>query len=142
MNGDAHEQIPALVRDVHRAFLKLLSEQLEGSEINQTQWLMLNVASAGKIRCVGDINREVGLESGAATRALDKLEQKGLLRRHRSAADRRIVDVEITAAGREMVQNGRPRLEAFWRTRLDILDQGQWLQLTLLLRRLRDGLTR
>jgi MarR family transcriptional regulator, organic hydroperoxide resistance regulator len=40
----------------------------------------------------------------AVVKSLDVMERRGLVRRRRSTADRRLVDVELTAAGRTLVR--------------------------------------
>jgi DNA-binding MarR family transcriptional regulator len=45
--------------------------------------------------------RSVGCDSGATTRMIDRLEDKGLLRRVRSTNDRRVQRLELTDDGRQ-----------------------------------------
>jgi DNA-binding MarR family transcriptional regulator len=60
-----------------------------------------------------------GVAEGLYTRASDltrlvrRLEEAGLVERQPSAADRRVVLVRATAAGRELVERLLPRVEAF-----------------------------
>ena len=49
---------------------------------------------------MAELARECHLDAGAMTRTLDRLEAKGLCRRVRSQADRRVVHIELTDAGR------------------------------------------
>jgi DNA-binding MarR family transcriptional regulator len=57
--------------------------------------------SAGDMTA-GDLAREWHYDSGAMTRMLDRLEEKGLIRRKRSQTDRRSVLVRLTAKGRAL----------------------------------------
>jgi DNA-binding MarR family transcriptional regulator len=41
-------------------------------------------------------------DTGAVTRLLDRLEAKGLVQRQRSAEDRRVIDLELTAEGKNV----------------------------------------
>ena len=41
-------------------------------------------------------------DTGSMTRMLDRLEEKGLIRRVRSSTDRRVIHLELTEAGREL----------------------------------------
>lgn len=50
----------------------------------------------------GDLAREWCYDTGAMTRMLDRLEEKGLLARERSPADRRVVLVRLTDKGRAL----------------------------------------
>ncbi|MOA40222.1 Transcriptional regulator SlyA [compost metagenome] len=69
-------------------------------DLTYVQWLPLyklmlcgNVTSAG-------LARDLGIDPAAITRALDRLEAKGMLRRERSTADRRVVHLVLTDDGR------------------------------------------
>jgi DNA-binding MarR family transcriptional regulator len=46
------------------------------------------------------LSRHLGVDSGLMTRTLDKLETLGMLTRTRNDADRRVVNLELTEAGR------------------------------------------
>jgi DNA-binding MarR family transcriptional regulator len=48
---------------------------------------------------VAELARVCNLDAGAMTRLLDRLEAKGLCKRVRSETDRRVVNIELTAAG-------------------------------------------
>lgn len=55
------------------------------------------------------------LTPATATELLDELEQHGLVRRIRSAQDRRVVLVSLTERGQALVQQRRQRMEPRWR---------------------------
>ena len=48
------------------------------------------------------LSRHLAIDTGLMTRTLDKLETLGMLTRTRSADDRRVVNLELTEAGREV----------------------------------------
>ncbi|GAB3551569.1 MarR family transcriptional regulator [Noviherbaspirillum agri] len=49
-----------------------------------------------------DLARSSMTDTGAMTRMLDRLEEKGFVQRSRSSADRRIVEVALTDKGRQI----------------------------------------
>ena len=49
---------------------------------------------------MAELARECEIDAGAMTRLLDRLEAKQLIRRMRSSDDRRVVNLELTEAGR------------------------------------------
>lgn len=57
----------------------------------------------------GELGRKVLTSAGNMTDVVDKLEQRGLVRRERDAADRRLVRVELTPTGRALIQSLFPR---------------------------------
>lgn len=54
-------------------------------------------------RTAGELTRSALITSGGVSQRLDKLERAGLVTRHVDTADRRRVDVELTAAGVDLV---------------------------------------
>ncbi len=63
-----------------------------------------------------------GVSPPRVTAALDRLEADGLVRRSRSATDRRRVVLEVTDAGLRVLRSARRRRTAWLSTRLDRLD--------------------
>lgn len=75
--------------------------------------------TVGQVRClcfilahdritVGDISRGLGISYPAATKAVSRLVEKGLVARQGDAADRRSIFVEITTAGLELTGRVKP----------------------------------
>ncbi|MDD5295768.1 MAG: MarR family transcriptional regulator [Rhodocyclaceae bacterium] len=54
--------------------------------------------------------RAIGMDTGSMTRMLDRLEEKGFIRRVRSQSDRRVVHLELTAAGKALRPMITPRV--------------------------------
>lgn len=78
-----------------------ISRQLEPSGLTNAQWKPLFKLNTGKASTVAELARECHLDAGAMTRLLDRMEAKNLCRRVRSVADRRVVNIELTEAGRD-----------------------------------------
>ena len=76
-------------------------------------WLILNALRHGRWTAQLDLARTLGIESPTLTRHLDKLEHLGLVVRRPSAADRRAMRVELTAAGDEAHQRMLAAVIAF-----------------------------
>ncbi|WP_136415432.1 MULTISPECIES: MarR family transcriptional regulator [Oxalobacteraceae] len=53
----------------------------------------------GLSNTAADLARELMTDTGAMTRMLDRLEEKGFVRRTRSSEDRRVVEVALTEKG-------------------------------------------
>ncbi len=56
----------------------------------------------GQANTAADLARELMTDTGAMTRMLDRLEEKGFVQRSRSNVDRRVVTVALTAKGKQM----------------------------------------
>lgn len=68
--------------------------------------IIVNLAGLGCATSASELCKGISYDAGAMTRMLDRLEAKGLVRRTRSADDRRLVNLELTGAG----QAAYPRL--------------------------------
>jgi DNA-binding MarR family transcriptional regulator len=66
---------------------------------------MLRRAGPPYRRTAGELTRSALITSGGVSQRLDKLEKAGLITRHVDVADRRRVDVELTAAGVELIDS-------------------------------------
>ena len=61
------------------------------------QFAVLKHLAEGSARTAADLCRFLQYDTGAMTRILDRLEQKGLVRRERSREDRRAVVLRVAA---------------------------------------------
>jgi len=95
-------QICFLLYGASRAVTHLYQPLLAPLGITYPQYLvMLVLWEEGKVS-VGRLSDRLYLDSGTLTPLLKRLEAGGWVRRERSAADARVVDVELTAAGRKL----------------------------------------
>lgn len=95
------ESIGYLMRRVLTTVAQEVERQLEPCDLTNAQWFPLFKLFVGKTATVAELARECLLDAGAMTRLLDRLEAKGLCRRVRSVADRRVVNIELTEEGRQ-----------------------------------------
>jgi MarR family transcriptional regulator, multiple antibiotic resistance protein MarR len=80
---------------------------LEPLDLTLAQWIALMSIREGAGTAV-DTCRVIGCDTGSMTRMLDRLEEKALLRRERSKADRRVVHLVITPTGETMAKRAMP----------------------------------
>lgn len=78
-----------------------------------SQYSLLTPLAGGARARVSDLAAEAGITASTASRILDALERRDLVRRARSAEDRRGVHVSLTDAGREALS----RQDAWMRAR-------------------------
>jgi DNA-binding MarR family transcriptional regulator len=90
------------------SLLNTLDAELERFGLNSTHFLVLKHLGAGAARTAADLCRLNRYDTGAMTRILDRLEEKGLVRRERGREDRRVVFLRLAPAGRALL----PRLLA------------------------------
>lgn len=86
------------------ALRRRLDRQMAGHDLTGVQMLPLLLIGRGVCGTAAELARLNDIDAGATTRMLDRLEAKGLLKRARSAHDRRVVQIELTAAGRAIAE--------------------------------------
>jgi DNA-binding MarR family transcriptional regulator len=87
-----------------------LGAAAEDTTVAQYRALVV-LASRGPQR-VGDLAGMLGVTPSTAGRMCERLVRKGLIRRHRARADRRAVQVSLTAGGRAVVDQATARRRA------------------------------
>ena len=70
--------------------------------ISSQQMGILLSLTCGAAATPFELSKLLGIDTGLMTRMLDKLESKGLLKRSRSADDRRVVNLTLTEKGEEV----------------------------------------
>lgn len=81
---------------------RLLEQHLADHDVTAAQFKIVLLISQERARSSADLVRLLSLDSGAMTRMLDRLEQKGLLTRERSIEDRRQVRLTLTESGKAL----------------------------------------
>jgi MarR family transcriptional regulator, multiple antibiotic resistance protein MarR len=92
--------IGPLIGRVRTVMLSKLDAELQPFGITGTQFAILKNVAEGAAQTAADLCRLLHYDTGSMTRLLDRLEEKGLMRRERSKDDRRVVSLGVTAAGR------------------------------------------
>ena len=71
-----------------------------GMKLGEALVLLALLRNGGKPMTPGELGRAVWVTSGGMTYRIDKLERPGLLQREQDQADRRLVRIGLTPAGR------------------------------------------
>lgn len=71
----------------------------------------------------GQLAKAAELNPASVTAMLDHLEEAGVLRRTRSESDRRVYNVSLTDAGRELVARKQSAWQAKWEAKLDAVSE-------------------
>ncbi len=95
-----HEaSVGLLLRRVTDSLRQQIDRRLAAHDLTHAQWMPLFKIAKGEAVTMVVLARDMCLDPGATTRALDRLEAKGLVRRERSQDDRRVVNLVATEAG-------------------------------------------
>ncbi len=95
------DSIAHMMRRIMSVAAQGIEHELEPTGLTNAQWLPLFKLYMGMASTVAELARECDLDAGSMTRLLDRLEAKQLCRRVRSSDDRRVVNLELTDAGRD-----------------------------------------
>jgi DNA-binding MarR family transcriptional regulator len=95
-------------------------DELASLEVSAAQFVILATLAWGTAKSASDLCKGMSYDAGAMTRMLDRLEEKGLLRRSRDPSDRRLVNLELTEKGIAVM----PRMREASRTVINRFLQG------------------
>ncbi|TFW01431.1 MarR family transcriptional regulator [Oxalobacteraceae bacterium OM1] len=104
-NYSPQESIGYLLKRVGAVLTLSMDRHLSRFDLTHAQLGIFIKLLHGEANTAADLARELLTDTGAMTRMLDRLEEKGLVQRTRSCADRRVVQVELTAKGRQMADD-------------------------------------
>src|SRR4029079_10352795 len=99
---DIRTAVPPMVGRVRTAFIEALEERLAPFELKAVDYLVLVSLANDVGDTASSICSVLSHDPGAMTRKIDGLEKRGLVRRVRSAEDRRAIKLEITPEGRKL----------------------------------------
>ena len=94
------DSVAYLMRRIIAVIGQGIERELEPAGLTNAQWIPLLKLYMGNASTVAELARVCELDAGSMTRLLDRLEAKQLCRRVRSSDDRRVVNLELTEAGR------------------------------------------
>jgi DNA-binding MarR family transcriptional regulator len=119
---------------------KLITAHIEAlftkEDVSFVQWVILmNLRDKLNITAA-ELCQHLCHDSGALTRVIDHMEERGLIRRHRSKEDRRVITLQLTAKGRETTETFLPRIVQLYNGLLTDFTHGEINQLIDLLTRL------
>ena len=118
-----------LLRRVGKLSTSRIEAAFEGSDITFTQWIALALISTDTANSCTALARDMDHNSGAMTRLIDQLEDRGLVTRTRAEDDRRVSTLAITAAGNDMMKGLIASVVGVWNEILDGFDPGEIRQL-------------
>lgn len=86
------------------------------------------------------IAKHIMVKSSTVTGIVDRLEQKGLVKRFRNSPDRRIITIELTDSGKNLAKNAPPPIQQKIIDGLKKLSKNELDQINLSLTKLTDML--
>jgi DNA-binding MarR family transcriptional regulator len=120
------DNVGLLIKRLMQSLVLQIDRKLAAHDLTHAQWLPLHKLAHGECDTMAALAREQALDPGAMTRALDRLEAKGLLRRVRSLQDRRVVHLELTDEGRRQAAVVPPVLAEVLNAHLVGFSHDEW----------------
>jgi len=133
----ADESVGAVMKGVMASIANQVDRRLVDHDLTHAQWVPLFKLAHGECGTVAELARTLQSDPGAMTRALDRLEAKGLVARVRSSEDRRVVNLELTEAGREVAAVVPAVLAEVLNLHLAGFTEPEWRSLLDMLKRMR-----
>jgi DNA-binding MarR family transcriptional regulator len=125
-----------LLRRINKLLEKRIQTRFSDSEISFEEWMALKLIYDGIVTTAGDLAKDIGIATGATTRLIDSLEKQGFVERDRTQADRRMVLLKITPAGRNRYRGKLPIMMDSWNEILEEFDMSEVEMLITLLDKL------
>lgn len=134
----ARESLGYLIRRLHNLVMPRAEALFDEADFTFSQWVVLMAVRDGVATSCAELARVMEHNAGATTRLIDQMEQRELIRRRRSTTDRRVVNLEITPAGKAIAKTMIPRITNFWNDVLEDFSAQEFTQFVTLLTRLAE----
>lgn len=95
-----NESLGFLIKRAMATLSSAIDQELAPFDLTHPQFSILMMLNERRCSTAAELARETCGDTGAMTRMLDRLEAKGIVRRVRSRADRRVVHIELTESGK------------------------------------------
>ncbi|MFK7957382.1 MAG: MarR family winged helix-turn-helix transcriptional regulator [Lysobacterales bacterium] len=119
-----------------------MEQALKRHQLSTTEWRILSLLKDRNPSTVGDLARRSVTKLPTVTRMLGRMEKSGLVVRDNSSADRRVVEVSMTAEAEATLALVRTIGQRVFEKAFDGVDEEQIAQMTALLKTVRENLSR
>ncbi|MEH7492770.1 MarR family winged helix-turn-helix transcriptional regulator [Neobacillus niacini] len=97
-----------LLMQTSKAIQERLRDEMSKNNLSITEFSVLEVLYYQGKQTIQQIGNRILISSGSMTYVIDKLEQKGIIKRNDCREDRRVIHITLTAEGMEMMDNIMP----------------------------------
>jgi DNA-binding MarR family transcriptional regulator len=110
-NPETYSTSKSVLRLVNRVRTEALSAldqalasdpEVSALEVTAAQYLIIATLAHREADSAAQLCKSFSYDAGAMTRMVDRLEAKGLVQRRRCSDDRRLINLELTEAGRAL----------------------------------------
>jgi MarR family transcriptional regulator, 2-MHQ and catechol-resistance regulon repressor len=126
-----------LLMQTAKAIQDRIKTEMSKNQLNITEFSVLEVLFQKGMQTIHQINQSILISSGSMTYVIDKLEQRGLLRRNDCPNDRRAIDITLTQDGIHLMKEIMPEHEKIVEDLFDSLNEEEREHLSSLLKKLK-----
>lgn len=131
--------VARLIARVKLEVMEALDREFAVYDISAAQAIVLAFLASGEADSAAGLCKGISYDPGAMTRMVDRLEQKGLIRRRPNPEDRRTMNLELTAEGKLLFPKIAVLKEAVQQRFLRGFSEGEIDTLMALLNRMVDN---
>jgi MarR family 2-MHQ and catechol resistance regulon transcriptional repressor len=121
-----------------KAIHERIKEEMVKNKLSITEFSVLEVLYQKGKQTIQQIGNCILISSGSMTYVIDKLEQKGLIKRNDCANDRRVIHVTLTEEGNELMEVIMPKHHKLVDDMFDSLNSDEAETLVNLLKKVRN----
>ena len=141
MEGKCKSQPYLLLMQTSKSIQERIRLELSHSKLSVTEFSVLEVLYLKGKQTINQIGDSILITSGSMTYVIDKLEQKGLLKRRACPDDRRAIHVFLTEEGIELMRNLMPKHQEFVNSIFESLAKEEAAEIVKLLQKVKNKLT-
>jgi MarR family 2-MHQ and catechol resistance regulon transcriptional repressor len=120
----------------HHALSKIAERSIEDTGLGLTDFVALEALLHKGPQTITEIQNRVLLASGSMTAAVDRLEEKGFIRRTSAPGDRRVKILKLTPAGKRIAEAAYRRHAAELESAMTVLNTTEKQELRVILKKL------
>lgn len=102
-NYESRTSIGYLLRHANKLLTMQVNALFTEQDISFVQFIVLISLRDGHAKTAAEINQHLCHDSGALTRLIDQLEERGFVKRERNNQDRRMMELILTTEGKDIV---------------------------------------
>lgn len=138
---DPEDTVGFLIWDANRAMNREFSDRIAQHGVSLGLWPFLRALWERDGLTQRELSEKVRMKGPTTVAALNKLEERGLVRREENKKDARKINVFLTPAGRKVYRKVIPEVEAVNRQCLETLSESEQADFKDMIKRIRNTVT-
>jgi MarR family 2-MHQ and catechol resistance regulon transcriptional repressor len=100
-----------LLMQTSKGIQERIRDEMSINNLSITEFSVLEVLYYQGKQTIQQIGNRILISSGSMTYVIDKLEEKGIIKRNDCKEDRRVIHITLTAEGMELMKNIMPKYQ-------------------------------